>query len=136
VSTKFKLKIVTPYRNFYEDMVEKIVVQGSEGEMAILNDHIPLVTPLAVGKMVIINDDKEQEAILAGGFIQIGAGEVTIVAEAAEWPNEIDVDRAKAAKDRAESRLKERSEKTDVKRAGESLKKATVRIGIAEKKDK
>lgn len=115
-------------------MVNKIVVQGMEGEMAILNDHIPLVTPLAVGKLIILIDDKQEEAVLAGGFIQVAEGEVTIVAEAAEWPNEIDVDRAQAAKERAESRLKERGENTDIKRAGASLKKAKGRIDIAEKK--
>jgi F-type H+-transporting ATPase subunit epsilon len=134
VSTKFNLKVVTPYRNFYEGEVEKIVVQGAEGEMAVLADHIPMVTPLAIGKLVIINDDKKEPATLAGGFMQIADGKVVIVAEAAEWPHEIDVKRAEDAKNRAEGRLKDGGEETDSKRANESLKKARVRLDVAEEK--
>lgn len=132
MASKFLLEIVTPHRKFYEKSVDRIVVRGMEGEMAILKDHTPLVTPLAIGKIIIINDEKEEEATLAGGFIQITGEKVVIVTESAEWPQEIDLERAKAARQRAEERLNSGKE-VDQDRADEALRKANVRIDMAEK---
>lgn len=135
MASKFMLEIVTPYRKFYEGIVDRIVVKGVEGEMAVLYDHTPMVTPLAIGKIIIINDEKREEATLAGGFMQVGAEKVVIVTDSAEWPHEIDVERAKQARERAEERLKADQE-IDKQRADEALRKANLRIDIAERYSK
>lgn len=132
MASKFLLEIVTPYRKFYEGEVERIIVRGMGGDMAVLKDHTPLVTPLTIGKIIIINDEKEEEATLAGGFMQISEEKVVIVTETAEWPQEIDLERAKAARQRAEERLNSGKE-VDQDRADEALKKANMRIDMAEK---
>lgn len=104
----FILEIVTPDRSFFSGEVDMVIVRGMEGDLAVLKDRAPLVTPLAIGKITIKNGEKERIAAVAGGYIKVTKEKATIIADAAEWPEEIDVERAKRAKERAEKRLKSR----------------------------
>ena len=102
------------------------------GELGVYKKHIPLTTVLAPG-IVKIHEDGEESVIAAvhSGFAEILPEKVTLLAEIAEWPNEIDKNRAEAARARAEERLANKTEAIDVKRAEYALHKALVRIDIA-----
>jgi len=102
------------------------------GEIGVYKNHIPLTTVLAPG-VVTIHKDGEDNVIAAvhSGFAEILPDKVTLLAEVAEWPEEIDVERAQAAKARAEERLTNKTETIDVARAELALRKALVRMDIA-----
>ncbi|EOC99445.1 F0F1 ATP synthase subunit epsilon [Caldisalinibacter kiritimatiensis] len=129
--SEFTLEIVTPDRKFFEDKVEMVIVRGIEGDIGILKNHTPLVTPLDIGKIRIKQNGEFRIAAVASGYIEVAKEKTTIIADAAEWPEEIDVDRAKAAKERAEKRLKGSGGEKDTLRAEISLKKAINRLEVA-----
>lgn len=128
------LEIVTPDRKFFEEEVDMVIVRGVEGDLGIQRGHIPLVTPLAIGRIKIKKEGDTRIAALAGGYIEVGKDKTTIISDAAEWPEEIDLDRAKDAKERAEERLNRR-DNIDVARAEIALRKATNRIRVVEEKE-
>jgi F-type H+-transporting ATPase subunit epsilon len=97
----------------------------------VYKNHIPTTTVLAPGIVSIHNGDEIKLAAVHAGFAEILNDKVTLLAEVAEWPEEIDVSRAEAARDRAEAHLANRNENTDVRRAEFALRKALVRIDIA-----
>ncbi|SHH82272.1 ATP synthase F1 subcomplex epsilon subunit [Caloranaerobacter azorensis DSM 13643] len=132
--SQFTLEIVTPDRKFFEDEVEMVIVRGIEGDIGILKNHTPMVTPLSIGKIRIKKDGEIKEAAIAGGYIEITKNKTTVITDAAEWPEEIDVRRAEEAKKRAEQRLKSGKGEIDVVRAQIALKKALNRLELAKKK--
>lgn len=129
---KFMLEIVTPVRVFYKGEADMIIVRGIEGELGILNDHEPFVTPLQIGKVKIKVDGQFKSAALSQGYIQVLDGKVVILSDTAEWPEEIDVERAEKARERAKKRLELKQEDLDILRAEIALKKATLRIGLTD----
>ena len=126
----FEVKIITPDRVFYEGTAEMIEFNTVEGEIGVYKKHIPLTTVIAPGIVVITEGDVKKKAAIHAGFAEILSDKVTILAEVAEWPEEIDVERAMAAKDRAEKRLAEKGDNLDVTRAEIALRKSLVRINI------
>lgn len=128
------LEIVTPDRKFYEDEVEMIVLKTVEGDMGVLYDHVPTVVPLSIGAIKIKKDGKYRQAACAGGFVNITEESVTVITDAAEWPDEIDKVRAEAAKKRAEERINQKDAEIDFKRAKVALAKAINRINMTEVK--
>lgn len=128
------LEIVTPDRKFFEEEVDMVIVRGVEGDLGILKGRAPLVTPLDIGKIKIKQGGKTRIAAIAGGYVEVGKDKTTIISDAAEWPEEIDLERAKEAKERAEERLKRR-DNIDVARAEIALRKAVNRIRVAEEKE-
>ena len=101
-----------------------------DGEMGVYKHHIPLTTVLAPGIVTVTEQGGKKEAAVHAGFVQILGEKVTFLAEIAEWPDEIDVNRAQAAKARAEERLRSHSAEVDVARAEIALKKALVRLDM------
>lgn len=132
--SEFMLEIVTPDRKFFEDKVEMVIVRGIEGDIGILKNHTPLVSPLGIGRVRIKQNGKFKEAAIASGYIEVFKDKTTIITDAAEWPEEIDVERAKAAKERAERKLKSGKGEKDTIRAEISLKKAINRLEVAKKR--
>jgi|SRR5699024_2390750 len=132
MASTFPLEIVTPDKKFFEEEVEMLTVSGIEGELGILKNHIPLVTPLAIGKVRIkLKDGTSRTAAVAEGYLDVQKDKTTIVTDAAEWPDEIDVKRAELAKKRAEERIKQKQDNVDYTRAEVALKKAINRIQIS-----
>ncbi len=127
---KFTLRIITPDRIFYEGEVDMVEFNTTEGEIGILPGHIPMTVIVKPGILNIYEPQGEKEAALHAGFAQILPEGVTILAEVIEWPGEIDIARAQAARDRAEGRLKERDDSTDVARAETALQRAMARINV------
>jgi F-type H+-transporting ATPase subunit epsilon len=137
VST-FLLEIVTPERKVYAEQANMIVVKGVAGELGILPNHIPLVTPLKIAPITVKRQGQSDQVIAVnGGFMEVRKDKVVILAESAELPEQIDLDRAKTAKERAEKRLadaKAKDHDTNVKRAELALMRAVNRIDVAERK--
>lgn len=106
----FFLEIITPERKFFAGDVEMVVLKTHEGQIGILKNHIPLVTTVAVGPLRIRQDGKWIKAVVTEGFIEVTRDKTIILTDTAEWPHEIDINRALEAKRRAEERLKQRVE--------------------------
>ncbi len=126
----FLLRIVTPDRVFYENQVDMVEFNTTEGEIGILPGHIPMTVIVKPGILNISEPEAEKEAALHSGFAEILPEGVTILAEVIEWPNEIDEQRAVAARERAEERLRSRTPDTDVARAETALQRALARIQV------
>lgn len=129
-----QVDIVTPDRKVYSEQAEHVTARTLEGEIGILPRHSPLVGILQPSIVRIVKDGQEKIAAVSGGFIEVGPEAVTILAETAEYPEDIDIDRAEAAKARAEKRLREQAEDLDRERAERALKRAVNRIETARRK--
>ena len=130
MAAEFLLKIITPERVFYEDMVTMVEFNTTEGEIGVLKNHIPLTVIVKPGILTITTKDGVKNAALHSGFAEILQDKITILAEVVEWPEEIDLNRAESAKERAQKRLSEKTEGTDVYRAEIALLRAMARINV------
>lgn len=127
----FKVEIITPERVFYTGDASMIEFTTTEGDIGVYKHHIPLTAVLAPGIVTITENNGTKKAAVHSGFAEILGDKVTLLAEIAEWPEEIDKNRAEEAKMRAERRLKVKEAGLDVKRAEIALRKALVRIDVA-----
>ncbi|MEW9094805.1 MAG: ATP synthase F1 subunit epsilon [Clostridiaceae bacterium] len=127
----FSLKVVTSNGIFFDEEVDMAIVRCVNGDIGILKGHAPLISLIGIGKLKIKQNGKIKEAAIAGGYIEVNKEDVLIVCDAIEWPNEIDIERVKEAKKRAEERLRN-PDGIDVARAEVALKKAINRINTAE----
>ena len=125
---EFAVKIIAPDRIFYEGEASMLEFSTTEGDIGVLKNHIPLTCVLTPGVITITdaNDNKKVAGVYAG-FAEILGDRVTLLAEVAEWPDEIDEERAKSSEERARTRLSERPEELDVARAEISLRRSLVR---------
>ena len=126
----FLLRIITPDRVFYENQVDMVEFNTTEGEIGILPGHIPMTVIVKPGILNISEPEADKEAALHAGFAEILPESVTSLAEIVEWPGEIDEKRAMAAKERAEERLHNRTPETDIARAETALQRALARIQV------
>ena len=106
----FELEIITPDRQFYEGKAWFVEMNTSEGNIGVYKNHIPLT------------------CILAPGIVKILQDKITVMAEVAEWPDEIDANRAEEARIRAERRIKEGGEGVNIDRAEAALRRSLARI--------
>jgi F-type H+-transporting ATPase subunit epsilon len=130
----FKLEIVTPEKKVVDTAAEEIQIPGKNGYLGVLPGHAPLITELAVGEITFRAGAEEQRLAVAWGFAEVLPDKVTILAETAERPSEIDVERARKAKERAEQRLTSGDTNVDVERSLDALHKAETRLEVAEGK--
>ncbi len=131
MAKKIRLRVVSPTRNMYDNEVEMVILRGSEGDIGIMPGHEPLTLTLAYGMLRIFEEDLERKMAVLGGFAEIKPDCITVLSDAAEWPEEIDVNRAEAAKERAERRLSNTDAELDVQRAALALRRALVRIEVS-----
>lgn len=127
-----KVSIVTPDGPVYESDVEMVSTKAQSGELGILPDHIPMVAPLQIGAVRLKNGSETELVAVSGGFLEVRPEKVTILAQTAERSENIDIERAKAAKDRAEKRLQGKQDDYDFRRAELSLKRAMNRINVSQ----
>jgi F-type H+-transporting ATPase subunit epsilon len=130
----FQLEIVTPEKVVVRDSAEECQIPGRTGYLGILPGHAPLISELGVGEITYRNGSYSHRLSVAWGFAEVLPDKVTILAESAERAEEIDVKRAREAKQRAEERLKSANAETDFNRAEEALQRAETRLHVAEKK--
>jgi len=133
MSDTFQLEIVTPEKKVVETAAEEVQIPGKNGYLGILPGHAPLITELAVGEIKYRENSTEQRLAVAWGFAEVLPEKVTILAESAERPSEIDVARARKAKERAEQRLTSGDTNVDVDRALDALHRAETRLDVAQK---
>ena len=129
MADKFELIVNTPDRQFYHDDVNMVELVTSEGEIGVYAEHIPLTAVIVPGVMKIHEDGQVKKAAVHGGIIEILKDKVTVLAEVAEWPEEIDVNRANEAMIRAERRIKSGEANIDMVRAEAALKRSMARLG-------
>ncbi|MFD0871856.1 F-ATPase epsilon subunit [Chlamydia abortus] len=129
----FFLEVVTPEKVLYGSDANMIVVKGVEGELGILPNHIPMVSPLKIAPVRIKKGNTEEVLAVHGGFMEVRKDKVVILAESAEYPGDIDLERARAAKERAEKYLAKRDE-FDYRRAELALQRALTRLEVAGRK--
>jgi F-type H+-transporting ATPase subunit epsilon len=134
MAEKLELEVVTPDRLVAKDTVDIVMAMGALGEFGILPSHIPFLTTLQPGELRYRKGGQLEYLAVTGGFAEVSNNKVTVLAEAAEKAREIDIDRAKRAKERAEKRLAQiKSEEIDYTRAEMALKRALLRLRVAEK---
>ncbi len=131
MANTFQLEIVTPSRLLVKDAAEEAQIPGVSGYLGILPGHAPLITELGVGEITYKASGATHTLSVAWGFMEVLPDKVTILAEAAERPQEIDVERAQKAKDRAEQRLKSNDSKVDYTRAEDAWQRAETRLNVA-----
>lgn len=127
----FRLEIISPERVFYEGDVSMLELTTSEGEIGVYAGHIPMTMVLMPGIATITELNGKKEAAVHSGFLLIEGDQVTVLAEVAEWPDEIDVNRAKEAKLRAERRIASGETGINRERAEFALKRSLVRLRAA-----
>ena len=134
MAEKLELEVVTPDRLVVSESVDIVMAMGALGEFGILPSHIPFLTPLQAGELRYRKGSQLEYMAVTGGFAEVSNNKVTVLAEAAEKAREIDIDRAKRAKERAEKRLAQaKAEDVDYTRAEMALKRALLRLRVAEK---
>ncbi len=134
MADKIFLEVVTPEKTVLSEMVDIVVAPGEEGEFGVLPNHIPFLTKLKVGELRFRVGNNTRFVAIMGGFAEVLPDHVTVLATAAEEATQIDVIRAKAARERAERRLKEAKDRFEFARAQAALQRAMARLRIAERK--
>lgn len=127
----FYLEIVTPERKFFSGDLEMLVLKTPEGEIGILKDHMPMVVAVAIGPVRIKKDGDWLEAVLSEGFMEVMQDKVILLVDTAEWPNEIDINRAKAAEERARERLESQLSRVEYMQSQAALQRALSRLKVS-----
>lgn len=130
MADSLKLDVVTPDRTLLSSEISSLVVPAVDGYLGVLPHHAPMIVGLVPGVVKYKNGGKPGYLAIAGGFMEVGPAAVTLLADTAERADEIDKERAQAAKDRAEKRLKERPAGIDVVRAELALKRSLARLKV------
>ncbi len=132
MAERLKLDIVTPYGSVYSGDVDEVVASGEEGEFGVLPNHIPFITTLKIGVLTCKDGGQTHYFFVNRGFAEVGPDRVIVLADSAEKAEDIDIERAREAKKRAEERLRQ-MENIDEARARAALERAITRIEIVEK---
>ena len=128
-----RLEIVTVERLLYSEDVDMVIAPGIEGQLGILPRHAPLLTALTYGELRAKRGSQEESFAIGGGFMEVQPDRVTVLADTAERAEEIDLQRAEAARRRAEERLLAREQnQIDFTRADSALRRSLIRIKVAE----
>ncbi|AKX95235.1 ATP synthase epsilon chain [Moorella thermoacetica] len=126
------LEIITPERVVLQAEAASVIAPGIQGYLGVLPEHAPLITPLQAGVVTCRRRERAEERVaVSGGFLEAGPDRVIILADTAERLEEIDVERARQARERAERRLRERPPGLDVARAEAALRRAVARLKAA-----
>ncbi len=126
--TPFKLQIITPEKTVFDGETEQIIVRTTVGDVGILNGHEPYCAAVAIGQMRIMIDGTFRRAATSGGIIKVSKEKTTVLVQTCEWSDEIDVERAEAAKAAAEARVKSAKDDKELLLAEAKLKRALNRI--------
>ncbi|MCL2426968.1 MAG: ATP synthase F1 subunit epsilon [Oscillospiraceae bacterium] len=128
MSKLFNLKILTPERTFFDGDVEGVTVDASDGNLMILADHTPIITPVSIGNIGIKIDSMWEHSINSEGFLEVREDGVLIFVQACERPEEIDARRAEEAKKRAEEQMRQKQSMSEYKQSKVALARALARL--------
>ena len=127
----FQISIVTPNKTVFSGEGERFFAPSVEGYFEVLKNHLPFLSVLKIGKIIITQGDKKIHFSVSGGFAEVYKNRVIVLAETAETVDEIDVERAQKSKERALRRIVDKSPSNDIERAKASLLRALNRLSIA-----
>jgi F-type H+-transporting ATPase subunit epsilon len=136
MADKLELEIVTPEKPVLREVVDEVIVPGLGGELGILPDHTPLISQIQTGILTYRSGDDRKSILVSGGFVEVLPERVSVLVDIAERAEEIDVERAMRARERAEKRVAAGAQGTpdiDVKRAQLKLERAIARIELGQK---
>lgn len=132
-----KLDIVTAERVVLsEEGLDAVIAPGTEGQLGILPSHAPLMTTLGLGELRTRRGAEETAFAISGGFLEVRDDVVTVLADVAERAEEIDVERARAARERAAAALATRESEVDIAIAQAALRRALIRLRVAERQQR
>lgn len=133
--TKLRFELVTPERIVYaDDEVDIVIAPGADGELGILPSHAPLLAALGIGELRVRKGAEEESFAVHGGFVEVLANKVIVMAYVAEHAAEIDLARAEEARTRAESQYRERPEGLDMALLQAAMRRSQVRLKVARRK--
>src|SRR6266568_7249000 len=125
------LEVVTPDKRVVSEVVDAVVLPGTEGSLGVLPGHTPLLTTLGIGELTYSRGGARRFVAIAWGFAEVLPDRVSVLAEVAERAEGIDRERAARARDRALKRLRERTADTDFKRVQIALQKSIIRLQVS-----
>jgi F-type H+-transporting ATPase subunit epsilon len=129
------LEIVTPEKMAFSGKVEQVTIQGSEGQFGVLKGHAPLLSSVEIGELNFTRDGKKTYYAVSAGYAEVASDKVTVLVEAAESSDMIDRERAKRAKEAAETKIPKMSqEDADYERLRAALMRAITRLNVSEKR--
>ena len=134
MNDKIHLKVITHQNIVYEDNIDELYVQATDGRLGILKNHIPIITTLNVGVAKVVKNKETQCITIMGGVLKFANNEAIILTDVAELDCDIDVVRAKQARERALARIQAKDENMDMVRVQVALSKAIARINAVDKK--
>jgi F-type H+-transporting ATPase subunit epsilon len=130
----FQLEIITPNGIVFRDEATSLTAPGIVGSFQILYDHAPILSALDIGEIKVKDKaGNDTRYATSGGFVEAKGNHVVVLADSAEKATDIDVDRARSAKERAEERLRNKEESVDFVRAQAALARAANRLRISQK---
>ncbi|MCA1743259.1 MAG: F0F1 ATP synthase subunit epsilon [Desulfonatronovibrio sp.] len=132
MANMIKLEIVTPDRSLLSEEVEYVGAPGVNGEFGVLPNHIPFISALGIGSLSYKLNGKKYYIFVSGGFADVTPTKVTVLAEVAEKADEISVERARKARERAEQLIAKQKEEVDFARAKASMARAMYRVKCRE----
>ena len=131
---KIDFDIVTAEKLIYSEQIDVLIAPGTEGQLAILPNHAPLLTALQPGELTILNDNKYKQMVISGGFMEVMPDKITVLADTAERIEDIDEERAEKALKRAEEKIASNPTDVDLERALASLIKSRMRLKVARRR--
>ncbi|MBU5594873.1 F0F1 ATP synthase subunit epsilon [Amphibacillus sp. MSJ-3] len=135
MTKKLTVEVVTPDGLIVKDECDMVVVHSLQGELGILPGHASLIAPLIISSARLKKDKESMRVAIGGGFVEVDQDHVTLLAQSAETPAAIDVQRAQKAKERAQRRIKQKRDQIDFQRAELALKRAINRLNVASGRD-
>lgn len=131
---KLLVEVITPEKVVYTNEVDMVIAPGSDGEVGILPLHTPFITTLDIGELRVKIGQEQEYVAVHSGYLEVMEDKVMILADAAELASQIDVERARKAKEKAESLLAEaEAEERDLEQAQQALARALLRLRIVER---
>jgi F-type H+-transporting ATPase subunit epsilon len=131
---ELRLEIVTAERVVYSEEIDILVAPGIDGELGILPSHVPLLTVLKPGEIRVTKDGVDTYMVVSGGFLEVLGTKATILADTAEDADDIDIDRAEAALQRAQERVEAAPAEMDLQRALASVRRSQARVTVARRR--
>jgi F-type H+-transporting ATPase subunit epsilon len=129
------VEITTPDRRvLYEEDIDEVIAPGVEGQFAVLPKHAAFMTMLVPGELILRKKGEDTPFAVTGGYFEVRDDHVIVLADAAERADEIDIERAEAARRRAEERLRTRETTVDLARAEAALRRALIRLRVAQER--
>jgi F-type H+-transporting ATPase subunit epsilon len=133
MGTTLKLEIVTPDRTAFSDQVEMVTLPGSEGQLGVLPQHIPLMTQIVPGEIIVRRDGKDRLFAVGDGLVEITGDQVAILTDMAVAAEDIDAAKVEQARQRAEERLREKLSSEEIANVHSALARLMAELNV--KKD-